>query len=567
MQKTQPFLPWILGLLMAACGSKASFTASTGSKPEPPPPVQSEDALPEETAEDETSPEPEPEPELPPPTEIVETRGETIRAALHPPTEKQQIWVITRAGHIHLLELEKDRVVNEKKWMWRPGHGARTYVTEGGLVASRVKGQLLFVDPLGTPEGTIDLSPEAGWFHQLPDGPDRARITYPDGRHFATRGCVVSYRREGGRFLGMGYGHGRFAEIRLHDEPPYAPDWSSLNDTVPSGGPGSQAWGYSCFIDQKRMIFYSQMFHGDGLGSTMALDLNGPPGPDSKAAMETAIAHAPNAIFRSGNLGGTTLGVVRPDTPGGAYAMSGDPDGNLLNGQSFYTMAYEPVSKTVWGTDGNTLHIFPAACLSTKKNCTNHASYDTSTRELGGVTFGPLSALNNGFMVAISRGDRSQVYLLRLSDSADPGSGLKSKRLKGVEGDAYMYTDFTGATLYQTKSVARVDMADDPQFEPSLPVSRVTFRWTSEDPAVTRLTGVRLEARCFPGDEKAGEWQVVSDVAGREEETPLAVPSCSKRQFSKIDIRLIQTDARETLRNIRALEVSTWQEKEVQISP
>ena len=566
MLKTQPFLPGLsllVLILITGCGGKAAFTASTASKPEPPPPgVESEDALPEEGPVEETPAEPET-----PPTEIVETRGETIRAALLPPTEKQQIWVITRTGHIYLLELEKDRIVNEKQWMWRPGIGARTYVTEGGLVASRNKGQLLFIDPVGTPEGTIDLSRAAGWFYQLPDGPDRHQITFPGGDTLATRGCIVSYRRDGRRFIGMGYGHGRFAEIQLKNTPPYAPDWSSLNDSVPSTGPETQAWGYSCFIDQKRMIYYSQMLHDRGLGDTMALDLNTPPGPDSRPSVEAAIAHAPNAIFRSGNLGNTTLAVIRPGTSGGSYAMSGDPDGNLLNGESFYTMAYEPASKTVWGADGNTLHIMPAECLSKKKFCSNHSTYDTSSRALGGVTLGPLSALSNGTMVAIARGERSQIFLMRLNNPADPGAGLQSTRIKKVEGDAYMYTDFTGATLYQTKSVARVNMTDDPQFDPSLPVSQVTFRWTSDNAAVTDLTGVRMEARCFPEGKEAPEWQVVEDVAGREQETNLDVTSCRKRKFTKIEVRLIQTDAGETLRNIHALEVSTWQEKEVLVSP
>lgn len=551
----QPIL--ILSLLsgmLPACNRSSEFSGKSATQtPEPPPPPL--DA------------EPEPDPPPPPEPETVITTIGSIKGVLVPEPRTSRIWVATTTGNIHYLELVGNEVQREKAWTGFSGRGARTYVTETGVVIARDGGQLVFIDPEQTPEGPLDLTQGGGVFHRIAATPTRDRVSLPDGGITETRGCIVSYRRDGARFIGMGYGLGRFVEFPLDRDPPHAPVWDQASDLIPDLPRGSPAWGYSCFVDQQRMIYYSQFWRG---GETMALKIGLPPDAGSEVSVANAIALAPNSGFRSDNLTKETRGPVHPGSGEGSYAIGGDPQGNIFNGTGYYTMAYEKQTHTVWasGRKGSgRLSIFPADCLSKTTVCQGQATYDPAAAGALGNSPGPLSSLHNGTMVGIARSrNKGQVYLMKTTTPA-PSSGLEITPILEVEGDPYMYTDFTGATLYATESLTSVDLAEDARLKPDKPLLRVGFTWTSDDPDYEVMTDIAMEARCYIRGGTPPPFEPVTPVSRRDEETILGVDSCTNEVFTMVEVRLTQLNAGATLEKVRALEVSAYQETKVVVPP
>ena len=214
------------------------------------------------------------------------------------PSIRNHLWIATANGLAKHLLLQKGAIVGQKSWSGLAGGGTRTYVLEGGGAMLTNNGGKIFFLHDGVSEGNITANLSAV-FYQLkgPVSDDRT--------------CVVSYRRNGKRFIGMAWGYGKFSEVEQADTPPYGPKYELLKEPVTAG---AHRWGYSCYIDQERLLFYSQFNEG----ATQGLDLK------TMTPINLAQSTAPDANFVSTTIADMTIGMRNLGKGGGSYAMSGD---------------------------------------------------------------------------------------------------------------------------------------------------------------------------------------------------------------------------------------------------
>jgi len=319
------------------------------------------------------------------PKDPIRVFNEATRASVHvrelEPQSDQFAWTVTQTGTVTYHKIADKKVVSSKKWTGatptNPG-GARTYVIEGGgLVFARAGGEMFFVDP-AMPEGTNLRTLGDPYFVALGNAKnlvDAGKSIQP-----ADRVCLVSYKRDGKRYIGFGWGPGNFAEVPQKDTPPYAPQWQ---DVKFKGTAGAGAWGYSCFIDQNKLIYYGR-FAGES--QMQAFDIK-----TSTAATPSLVAA--NGLFTSNTLPNLSIGPKTSLT--GSYAISGDSRGNVLSGDLTYTMSYDPKHKVIWRTSNSAkeITVIPADCLTRQVTCVGHASFPLTNN------IGPLSALGDGTLV------------------------------------------------------------------------------------------------------------------------------------------------------------------------
>jgi hypothetical protein len=463
------------------------------------------------------------------------------------PLQRNHIWGVTTNGSVTYLQYANNAIANLKQWsgaLGAPGgaQGSRTYVLEGGgAVISRIGGYLYFVDPNTTKAGDIKANGGRS-FYKL------------EGPAASDRVCVVSYRRDGKRFLGMGWGIGNFSEVPQDNTAPFAPQWENMKVMAGNAGPGQ--WGYSCYVDQNRLIYYSQWAlqqnNGATPGTIQALDLK-----TMKAVTATAVA--PNGNFKSANLTDETMGA-QAVADKGSYALAGDPNGNVLNGNGYYTFGYEPVTNTVWGNGrggGSPLHVFPASCFASKATCTGFAAFNPQQI---GFQVGPISALGDGNMVGMVRGS-GDVILMKLNDPSDVTKGVTATKIHNLGGDPYMYTDFTGATLYITESEQSFNLGAVAGYNTAKPFRGLGFTWAPRDVAKLTWSDIRFEIRCYKATADKPEYvQVEAPVKDALQQTILtSVPQCTGKSFDTVDIRMTQINNGDSLMNVRKLQVTGYQ--------
>lgn len=437
------------------------------------------------------------------------------------PEQKGRIWAATQQGFAYYFRLDGDKVVETKKWTGITGGdgGARTYVTEGGLVVARSGGRLFFIDP-EAPEGAVTNT------HRVAGVADNQR------------GCVVSYRRDKKRYIGMGYANGKFIEWELESSKPYAPKWTAPR----MASVGSAQWGYSCFIDQTRLVYY-----GDFHNQVQALDL--------KTMQSVPATNAPNGSFTSTNIASATVGPKRA----ASYAIAGDSHGNVLNGDKFYTFTHEAKTKTVWGTGkgGGMLDVYPEKCFDKEPNCSGFATYNTVQVAANAQ---PISALGDGKVIGIQRaGNKGHVYMMTLKNPKDATQGVDAVRIAEVDGDPYMYTDFTGATLYMTKSVNTFDLDDDKGFKAGKMNRGVGFSWAARDGTSNEWDDLSFEIRCYKAGGDRGDYEDVTPIKASPEMTIIRAGGCENKQYDRVDIRLKQENDGDSLMNVRKMQVNVFQ--------
>lgn len=476
----------------------------------------------------------------PPPALVIENVSEV---ALEPalkggtesrnltPVEENHIWIATSAGDVQHLRLEKGVVVSKKSWTGAtPVSGTRTYVLEGGaVVLSKNGGEFYFIHD-GLAEGAIDKAVDKGNYYKLA-GPDPT-----------DRSCVVSYKRNAKRYIGIAYGIGMFVEIEQNDLSPFAPKFASASLPVKLA---DVRWGYSCFIDQTRLQFYSQNYQG----TTAGIDLN--------AMTALDLNKAPNAAFASSNLPALTVGAKAVGN--GSYAMSGDRLGNVFNATGFYTLAYEPKQNMVWGSSGTMMSIYPHDCLYKTAQCQGFATYNLT--ESIGTGLGPLSALGDGSMVGLVR-NVGDVYLLKLKVAGNATQGIDAVKIAervGNGGDPYMYTDFTGATLYLNNSLSEFDLKKFGAWDDKSPLKKIGFSWLNKTGSSEDWKEIKVELRCYSDEANKGEYQVVEIAAKPKDIQYLSVASCQDKVVSRADLRLTQIGASSTLMAIDKVQLTAWQ--------
>ena len=455
-----------------------------------------------------------------------------ILVKLLEPDQKNQIWGVTTKGEATYMRLEGDEVKETKKWTGITGGdgGARTYVTEGGIVISKTGGHLYWIDPESTPQGDLKKLGAKHYFKlDGPAGDDRV--------------CVVSYKRDKKRFLGMGYGKGKFVEIPMDNNAPFAPQFGTISR---EGSAGTKQWGYSCFVDQDRLIYYSQWVNmSEGI---LAIDID-----TMKAKSPTS---APNGSFKSTNLAKETVGPK--DEPGkGSYAVTGDRDGNILNGTGIYTYGFESRSKTIWaaGKGNGLLAIYPAKCLSKEANCTGFGSFNMNKLN---INVGPMSGLGDGRMIGMFRGVGT-VFLMKLKDDKDLSKGIDATAIHNLEGDPYMYTDFTGATLYMTKSETTFELSDMEEYSSKRENRGIGFTWLDKKGKGQEFEDIQLEVRCYKNGEREGSYEKWTKVKDSTEQTVILTSSCKDKKFNQVDVRLTQLGDNDTLMQITKIQVTAYQ--------
>lgn len=474
-------------------------------------------------------------------------------------------------GVAHWLSVEGNAIVQRKKWSGVDGNfnlGFRTYVTEGGLLVGRFP-NVYFIDPETTPEG---LLPEA----------NRKNFDPQRTMNMHNRICLASYLKNDKRYMIAAVGAGRYYEIELSSTKPYKPLW----DTLPTPRKINNVnfhndelgWGYSCHIDQKRKIFYSQWAHrgpkllavegNSATSSGGAVDLN----DYSTVDLDSKI---PNAKFTQKNsiLSSFAKSVAASTA---SYAVAGDPDGNIYNADhnaiitgaeknNTYTMSYQKASDTVWvSRTNNTIGIIKRKCLTTDDNC---SAQDFRFQQGPEAAFiGPISALKDGRLVGVTRYHPAGVYLLSLKDTADITKGFDATLLTDIDGDAYMYVDFTGATLYTRQVEQSFKVRDMPEYvkrqrqndDRAEKTKEAFFEWTNAPNTPADWTGLKLEARCYEAESSKGDYQEIKSVSKAGEKTTLSIPACKDKYVEFIDVRISQVSG-QTLGDINKVRVHITQ--------
>lgn len=466
------------------------------------------------------------------------------------PDQAQHIWLATRGyagaqrsgdGIARHIKIEGDQL-SVKSWtgLRAPGAGGtRTYVLEGGgVILAKQGGHLYFLHD-GIPEGAVSEDPALGYYYKIPG------VTNQEARS-----CAVSYRRDGKRYIGVGYDQGMFIEFAQSDTPPYAPDFQNptavkkIHDSV---------WGYSCYIDQVKLVYYAQNLRANT--GVHAVDL--------KKLESVAVANvAANINFNSNNLPAISVGAKGSAALAGSYALNGDRMSNVYNATGYYTMSYEAKNKVVWASQASVLHLYPHSCLYELANCAGFASYDLMDPNTGiGAAVGPLSALGDGRMLGLVRNASNslgagEVFAFSLNDPNDLSGGISAQKIAEIPNqDPYMYTDFTGATLYLNNSLNEYDFAKLGFWQEGESLKQLSFVWQAEPGA--RWEDIKTEIRCYLDPENKGEFEEIEIKATPGQQQFLE--SCVGKQVRYAELRLTQLNNKSSLMQVEKVQLSAFQ--------
>ena len=489
-------------------------------------------------------------PALPQGTEVtVYVPGESVSLTQEIiPAQNNFFYVATSPGNVYQFTLDDENQVKEKKeWFGAVGGngGTRTYVTESGLVLTRTGGYLYWVDPektaavdpAGAGSGNLNSPENFFKFPSSGETPLAGVSLFLD----SDRACIVSYKRDGKRFIGMGYGLGAFVEIPLTEEAPYTPVFDPAKfNAKPINANDATRWGYSCYIDQQNLIYYSNFVRN----TVMAISLKTAPDANSTVSNALALASPINKDFVSNNLPTLTLGPRKIANVSSSYALAGR-DNKILNGNGFYTMSYENQSEVVWTTNRDmTMRVTPFDCFHKDKDCAGFATYNVGS--VVNTYVGPISAMSGGRIIGMTRQNPGQVYLLNLKDPNDPTLGIDITRIAEVTGDPYMYTDFTGATLYVTNGENTFDLKSSEGYRADSKLVSARFNWQhidnldKEEKDSLDWPAITLEARCFSeaDSESPPEYEEIAEIAKNDANTDLAVSTCKGKVVDFLQIKL-----------------------------
>jgi hypothetical protein len=242
-----------------------------------------------------------------------------------------------------------------------------------------------------------------------------------------------------------------------------------------------------------------------------------------------------------------------------SYAMSGDSYGNIYNGDG-YTSAYDKASDSIWFSHKPLAKIvvIDRKCLTTKTSCTNYHTY-TNTPAAPLPVIGPMSPLRDGRIVGLVRGT-GEIYLMKLRDKNNLGGGLEFVNVGSAGGDPYMYTDFTGATLYINESEQTFKPVEMAQFSASKPIKTAVFKWKpTSSYAAGNLSvewkNIKLEARCYSDSASKPAYVEIAKVHPSDKGTELNVPSCSEGKYEHVDVKLTQLNNDSSLVGIDTISV------------
>jgi hypothetical protein len=165
-------------------------------------------------------------------------------------------------------------------------------------------------------------------------------------------------------------------------------------------------------------------------------------------------------------------------------------------------------------------------------------------------------------MVGLVRGV-GDVYLIKLKLAGNATGGIEAVKIAervGNGGDPYMYTDFTGATLYSTSSLNEFDFTKSMAWDAKAPIRQLGFTWTQVEGMADEWKDIKVEVRCYSEEANKGEFQTVSISARPKAVEFISVTSCIDKLVSKAEVRLTQEGATsDSLMGIKMIQLTAFQ--------
>lgn len=225
----------------------------------------------------------------------------------------------------------------------------------------------------------------------------------------------------------------------------------------------------------------------------------------------TSNSHAPGSTYGTVNRlvysmaideFGNLLRAHYPDTGSGNNFLSYDKV-NQLAFHSHRATRLEP-DGTLGTNNRSLITVYKRECFSSQTDCDPTATTNVRARLFRdvGEQLGPTSDLGNGCVAVLSfkrpqeEGGNTwftKVYKACVRDSADLDRGLTVSLLGSVEGAAYMYNDFTGATLFDRPVYLLFDFA-----EKGYPgIQDVNYHWAPRVGFSSTPSGLLAQYRCY----------------------------------------------------------------------
>lgn len=426
------------------------------------------------------------------------------------------IWVVTSAGEVWKVKLDPSKGYPSVHWSGVEGGGHRTYVSEIGLLIGQSSGKIFRVDE--------DVPAESVLSPILNIGP-------------SSQTCVTAFKIGNQAYVGAASGR-NFYRVPIDLSKPGKIDVARM-ETFSNAS--NSNWGYYCYTDQARNHFWAGWGHQPPEGVDLATGQKLMHVPPNGGKSSPIYFHAviPNflPLDRSINLDAPNMQ---------SYGMSGGSDGYLYGVQNGYSSAYDPRSQVVFVSFYGQKYIGVAynKCfthdITCSKNQENAWVFDT-----GDKTCGPMSSLGDGRVACIDRG-ANKLYTISLVDPSQPKMGIKFELIKHFIGDAYMYSDFTGATAYALKvPKLTLDLSKNTSsFNPSLPLVRPTLKWVADSGLAEAWRGLKLSVRCY----KEGVIPMPDFVPIDSSLIPpsnqtfnLNLPQCDGKIYDRVDVSVDPT--------------------------
>ena len=447
---------------------------------------------------------------------------------------KSSVWVATNYNNgmkIYLISINRAKNYPAKQWFIseRHGSGMRTYVSEIGLLIGKYTGSGIVL---------YRIDPDFSTNHQFTPVWKTTNILS------GTRICPTFFKIREDRYAAIAWQksnrHRQFTRIPVDPSLPEKLDVNSAITVDLGGGRvnGDNRWAYSCYMDQRGKNFWGgwlyKSFFGINVHTMIALDHK---------------IHPTNRGHTNTALGEYFLNPASGEN--GSYALSGGMNGAILTGRKMYTFTHERRHRLVYGSQqsaaGRRLRLLVAreACFTTLTNCSTgqliwvnlDSVTDGDGNTVGHIT--AMSSLNDGRIIGIVRGDsNSQVYLISPQNPEDLSQGINFTRIATVDGNAYMYNDFTGGTLFAREFNQIVDLTQLEGWVNGKALRSLAFTWTAQAGGFSAWRGLILKARCYRAGSKKPDFEPITNIKGAAQITVINVSSCINKEVDKLELRL-----------------------------
>lgn len=406
--------------------------------------------------------------------------------ALQSAASEAEAWIVT-ANEVTRIKLDEAAGWPKTKWQMvddngnpSSSSGHRTYVSELGLLIGRTNHS--------GGSGGVWLASDSNPGKAIP-------IFRPTDQGGGSRLSATSFKIGSQAYIGFAYGTSgglkKFVRIPIDKSKPNGIDlarkeektFTELNQS--SGGfsaVGSVA-AYGSFMDQKSKAFYLGANHGGMWGVNV------------EKLTELSSQNVPNVA----TAGRTVCNYKMSTTGNVAYALAGDLNGNVVTASGAYTFAHDPVNEVVIGSSGGALTVAKAECVAANgpAACTQQNNQCAVINPAEAGSIGPISAVGDGRVVGIVRGSTSQVFVMEVNDKNDISKGLTVKKVADITGNAYMYNDFTGLTLYAPDQVRVIEFSKLKGYQPGKPLKYVAAGWSAATKKTEDLRGLKIEIVCY----------------------------------------------------------------------